>query len=424
MKRFTLLLALLSTTLGFGQTSGRQIAAARAAPPRPNIVIILADDLGYSDLGCYGSEIATPNIDQLAAGGLRFTQFYNTTRCCPARAALLTGLYPHQAGIGHMVESGGRPIPYFGFPSYRTDLSDRAVTIAEVLQPAGYHTAMVGKWHLTPFTDSKHNWPRQRGFESFYGIIDGFTSYFAPTSLTRDNEPVAADGPNYYLTDAITAHAERTIAELSRQPQPFFLYVAYTAPHWPLHARPEDIAKYEGKYREGWDALRTARHQRQIELGIVDARWPLSPRDKSAPAWDGVPNKEWQAHRMAVYAAQVDRLDYAVGKILARLRETGADRHTLVFFLSDNGGCAENLGTKRPGGAPPILPGGPDTYASYGPAWANASNTPFRLLQNLASQLPNQVNALAQSYEAWAQQVGVVPWESYRAKLDALKKSK
>ena len=523
--------------------SGIFVSSASAAPAhaRPNIVLILADDLGYSDLGCFGSEIATPHLDRLAAGGLTFTQFYNTARCCPTRAALLTGLYPHQAGVGHMVETMGKPIPYFGFPAYRAELSDRAVTIAEALRAAGYHTAMAGKWHLTPFTDSKVNWPLQRGFEKFYGIIDGFCSYFDPTSLTRDNDAVKPEGKDYYLTDAIGENAERYIAELARQPQPFFLYVAFTAPHWPLHARPEDIAKYEGKYLQGWDALREARHRRQIELGLVDPAWPLSPRDKSAPAWDGVADKAWQAHRMAVFAAQVDRLDQRVGKILAQLRETGADQNTLVLFLSDNGGCAENLGARRPGGAPPTLPGGPDTYASYGGAWANASNTPFRLykhwlheggistpliasrpgtiaaggrtrqtghvidlmatcldlsgapypqtyhgkdivpleglslapifrggtraghpflawehegnrairqgpwklvsrfpgdwelynvetdrteLKNLAGENPAKARELVTAYDAWAQRVGVVPWELYRDKLDAVKKAK
>ena len=516
-------------------------AAAAVANPRPNIVLILADDLGYSDLGCYGSEIATPNLDRLAVGGLRFTQFYNVARCCPTRAALLTGLYPHQAGVGHMVETAGHPIPYFGFPAYKAELSDHAVTIAEALQPAGYHTAMAGKWHLTPFTDSKNNWPRQRGFEKFYGIIDGFCSYFTPTSLTRDNDAVKPEGADYYLTDAIGENAVRYIGELAPQPQPFFLYVAFTAPHWPLHARPEDIAKYEGKYLQGWDAVRAARHQREIELGVVDAKWPLTPRDKAVPAWTDAPNKAWQAHRMAVYAAQVDRLDQNVGKILACLKETGAEQNTLVLFLSDNGGCAENLGAKRPGGAPPSLPGGPDTYASYGPPWANVSNTPFRLykhwvheggiatpliaswpgtiaptgltsqtghiidlmatcldlagatypkiyhgkeivplegrslgpifhgqiragheelfwehegnraarqgpwklvsrhpgawelynletdrteLQNLAAQHPEKVRELAAKYDAWAQNVGVVPWELYRDKLNDLKQSK
>ncbi|MDO8540528.1 MAG: arylsulfatase [Opitutaceae bacterium] len=368
---------------------------------RPNIVLILADDMGYSDLGCYGSEIATPNLDQLAARGVRFRQFYTYPRCCPTRAALLTGLYPHQAGVGHMVERSGLPLPDHGFPGYKGELSGRAVTIAEVLREAGYRTAMSGKWHLTPFTDSKQNWPRQRGFEEFYGTIHGVGSFYDPVSLTRGNEP-EKPGKEFYYTDAISAHAAGMIGKFTAERKPFFLYVAYTAPHWPLHARPEDIAKYEGKYTAGWEALREARYRRQVELGLVDRAWPLSPRDPAVPAWAGVPNKEWEAHRMAVYAAQIDRMDQGIGKIMTRLRETGVERDTLVVFLSDNGGCAEGSGAPPPGRTPPpyvpthspdgkpvrrgnipaIVPGPPDTYATYGRSWANASNTPFRLFKH------------------------------------------
>ncbi len=384
--------------MGWAVLMGCFLSAPAAEKSRPNILLMMADDMGFSDLGCYGSEIATPNLDQLAAGGLRFTQFYNTARCCPTRAALLTGLYPHQAGVGHMVESGGRPLPDHGFAGYKGDLSDRAVTIAEALRLAGYHTAMAGKWHVTPFTESKHNWPLQRGFEKYYGIIHGASSYYDPASLTRDNQPARTEGGHYYLTDAISDNAARYIGEFGKQPQPFFLYVAFTAPHWPLHALPEDIAKYKDKYLGGWDALREARHKKQIELGLVDAKWPLTPRDKNVSAWTDAPDQEWQAHRMAVYAAQIDRLDQGIGKILARLKEAGADNNTLVLFLADNGGCAENLGANmhapyvpeaapdgspmRTGNSTAILPGPPDTYASYGPPWANVSNTPFRLYKH------------------------------------------
>jgi arylsulfatase A-like enzyme len=379
-------------------TVASEAAGSTTAPAAPNIVIIMADDLGYSDLGCYGSEIATPNLDRLAAEGLRFKQFYTYPRCCPARAALLTGVYPHQAGVGHMVERSGLPLPPHGFPGYKGELSSRVVTIAETLRTAGYRTGMSGKWHLTPFTDDQKNWPMQRGFDEFYGTIHGVGSFYDPVSLMRGNELVKPEGENFYYTDAITAHAVENIGKFTREKKPFFLYVAYTAPHWPMHALPEDIAKYKDKYLLGWDALREQRHKRQIESGLVDKNWPLPPRDPEVPAWSGAKNKEWEAQRMAVYAAMVDRMDQGIGKILAQLRATGAEQNTLVLFLSDNGGCAE--GAARPaanrpnppyvpthspdgkpvrrGNVPEIVPGPDDTYSTYGRSWASASNTPFR----------------------------------------------
>jgi arylsulfatase A-like enzyme len=363
-----------------------------AAPPptRPNIVLILADDLGFSDLGCYGSEIATPNLDRLAARGLRFTQFYNTARCCPTRASLLTGLYPHQAGVGHMVEA-------LGSPAYRGDLNRRCLTIAEALRPAGYRTRMAGKWHVTPFSKDKHNWPLQRGFEHFFGIIASVRSYYDPPTLTRDNQP-AEPGKDFYLTDAISDQAAAWVGELAKQKEPFFLYVAYTAPHWPMQAPPEEIAKYRDKYRDGWDALRKQRHQRQIELGLVERRWALTPRDAEAPAWADAADKDWQARRMAVYAAMIDRMDQGVGRILKQLEDSGQEENTLILFLSDNGGCAEEIPAgwrgrmfpertrdgrpTRVGNDPSVLPGPADVFQSYGLPWANASNTPFRLYKH------------------------------------------
>ena len=213
----------------FLRAVGGGLAAPLAgAERRPNIIIILADDMGFSDLACYGSEIATPNLDRLAKGGLRFTQFYNTARCCPTRASLLTGLYPHQAGVGHMVSD-------YGVPGYRGDLNRQCVTIAEALRPAGYHTLMSGKWHVTPAEpQSKHNWPLQRGFEKYFGIIHGAASYYNPVTLTRDNEPFQGDRRNFYLTDAIAANAVDYIKEYAAKPDPFFLYTAFTSPHWPL----------------------------------------------------------------------------------------------------------------------------------------------------------------------------------------------
>jgi arylsulfatase A-like enzyme len=365
---------------------------AQAETPRPNIVLILADDMGFSDLGCYGSEIATPNVDHLASQGLRFTQFYNTARCCPTRASLLTGLYAHQAGVGHMTQD-------LGSPAYRGDLSPRAVTIAEALRPVGYRTAMAGKWHVATSLDAKdtHNWPLQRGFEKYFGIITSVRSYFDPPTLTRDNTPIKA-GKDFYLTDAITDHAVEYLQDFGKKKEPFFLYVAYTAPHWPLHARPEDIAKYKSKYKGGWDELRRKRHQRQIEMGLVDKRWPLTPRDETAPAWDKAADRDWQDLRMAVYAAMIDRMDQGIGRILKQLTESGRDDNTLIFFLSDNGGCAEEIPADwrgkmfpemtrdgkatRVGNDPSNAPGPADVFQSYGLPWANASNTPFRLYKH------------------------------------------
>ncbi|MBI4909416.1 MAG: arylsulfatase [Acidobacteria bacterium] len=378
----------------FLQSAGAALAchAAAATEKKPNIVLILADDMGFSDLGCYGGEIRTPNIDGLARAGVRFTQFYNTARCCPTRASLLTGLYPHQAAIGHMVDN---PKP---FPGYRGDLSRRAVTIAEALKPAGYQTLMAGKWHVTPVTESKHNWPRQRGFDRYYGIIHGAADYFNPVTLVRDNEKAALDGPNYYFTDAIADNASKFIADAAAKPEPYFLYAAFTAPHWPLHAREEDIARYRGRYKDGWDVLREERHKRQIAMGIVSRKWPVTPRDSSVKPWSEVADKEWQQRRMEVYAAQVDRLDQAVGRILDAIKRTGQEENTLVMFLADNGGCAEELGPRakalhipgttldgkpvKVGNVPGVMPGSEETYQSYGLPWANASNTPFRLYKH------------------------------------------
>jgi arylsulfatase A-like enzyme len=382
---------------------------AQAAPARPNIVVILADDMGFSDVGCYGSEIATPNIDRLAAQGVRFTQFYNTGRCCPTRASLLTGLYAHQAGVGQMIEDKG-------WPGYRGEINDHCLTLAEALGASGYRADMVGKWHLVhmritgkaqinhqnqdPFWFDKNNWPRQRGFDSFFGTIIGVDDYYDPFTLTQENEPVETVPPDFYYTDVIADHAAKRITEDAKAGKPFFLYTAFTAPHWPLHALPEDIKKYEGVYTMGWDALRERRHERQVKLGVIDPAWKLSPRDSEVRPWADMPNKEWDAHRMAVYAAQIDRLDQGIGKILAAIDASGAADNTVVIFLSDNGGCAEKVqqgwfdvtsqtrdGKKVLVGNNPANRAGPQTvYQSYGPGWANASNTPFRLFKHFAHE--------------------------------------
>lgn len=337
-----------------------------AAEDRPNIVIIMADDMGFSDIGCYGSEIETPNIDALAANGVRFRQFYNTARCCSTRASLLTGLYPHQAGIGHMVEDRR-------LPGYRGFLNDRCVTIAEVLRDAGYRTYMSGKWHVG---EQRPNWPVDRGFERSYTLISGATNYFRVDPnrvLARDGERIQPPA-DWYITDAISENAAQFVAEHDPS-NPFFMYVAYTAPHWPLHAPPEVIAKYRGKYTQGWDQLRETRRARMIELGLIDKAWPMTPRDPRVPGWDAAQNKDEHDLRMAVYAAQIDRMDTGIGQIVAKLKERNQLDNTLILFLADNGGCAEVIDRSTKPDAPT---GVADSFRSYGVGWANASNTPFR----------------------------------------------
>ncbi|HUC85122.1 MAG TPA: sulfatase-like hydrolase/transferase, partial [Candidatus Acidoferrales bacterium] len=317
---------------------------------RPNIVLILADDMGYSDLGCYGSEIATPHLDSLAANGLRFTQFYNTPRCCPSRAALLTGLYPQEAGVGAMMEDRG-------IPGYHGELNDHCVTLAEALRGAGYHTLMVGKWHLShiffdgkkqlnfetnePFWDNKRDWPLQRGFEEYYGTIHGVTSYYDPFSLVSNNVPISAPRNNFYYTDSLSEHAVRDIDKYGGGDKPFFLYVAFTAPHWPMQAPERDIARNRAIYLAGWDAIRESRYQRELVLGLIDQNWALSPRDPRVIPWAEVTNRAWQANVMSTYAAMIQRLDQGVGNIVAELKRKHIEDNTLVMFLSDNGACNE-----------------------------------------------------------------------------------
>ncbi len=369
---------------------------------QPNIVLIMVDDMGFSDIGCYGSEIETPNLDALAHGGLRFGQMYNCARCCPTRASLLTGLYPHQAGVGHMVGDHGVG------PAYQGYLRDDCLAVAETLKQAGYRTLMSGKWHAggeyaankpdswTP-GDAKHPTPRQRGFDEHYGMLGGAGSYFNPPYMVNNDQIIQEGQEGYYITDAISTHAVDMIKR-NHGDQPFFMYVAYTAPHWPLHALPEDIEKYVGKYKQGgWDAIRAARYQRLIELGIISSDWSLSPRDAQSRPWTEVEEKDWEDLRMAVYAAQIDRMDQGIGQIMETIRELGLEEDTLVMFLSDNGGCAEfmaedsdkpqpsryNIPTydgrpMRVGNTPTIDPGPDDTFMSYDLPWANASNTPFR----------------------------------------------
>ncbi|HEX4263426.1 MAG TPA: arylsulfatase [Verrucomicrobiae bacterium] len=387
----------------FGLTGS---CAAAATAPQPNVILILADDMGFSDLGCFGSEISTPNLDHLASQGLRMTQFYTTPRCCPSRAALLTGLYSQEAGIGNMMEDRG-------LPGYHGELNRNCLTIAEELRRANYHTAMVGKWHMShiyfdgkkqlnhettePFWDDQDSWPMQRGFEDYFGTIHGVTSYYDPFSLVSGNTPVSTVKTNFYYTDVLTEHAVADIDRLANGDKPFFLYLAYSAPHWPLQAPEQDIAKYRQTYLAGWDAIRTNRYQRQIQMGIIDKKWPLSPRDPRVSAWENVPDKKWEANRMATYAAMVEHLDAGVGKVLEALREKHIETNTLVIFFSDNGACAEVI---QPGwydvpshtrdgrhvtvgnGNHSVFAGPDNVWQSYGVPWANVSDTPFLLYKH------------------------------------------
>ncbi|MCF7784840.1 MAG: arylsulfatase [Prosthecobacter sp.] len=357
-----------------------------AAASPPNIVLILADDLGWSDLGCYGGEIPTPNIDALAQGGLRFTQFYNNAVCGPSRASLLTGLYAQR--IGHTGAHWNQP----------TDFT-RSITLGEGLQRAGYHTMMVGKWQDPDL-------PAKRGFQRFFGpLCAGKISYFNEVRLnpfyldeTRVKLP-----EDFYLTDALTDHALRFLDDRAAKPatkkQPFFLYVAHIAPHWPLHAREAGIAPHRARYRErGWDQWRDERLKFQRANGLVPAAWKLSPRPGTVHAWADDKFKDWQAERMAVYAAQVASIDLSTGRILDALRVSGELENTLVLFMSDNGAAPDGGVKPATGGfgftsankwrldghdiqvasGPDHLPGPPDTFAAYGLAWAITSNTPFR----------------------------------------------
>ncbi|MBA3438855.1 MAG: sulfatase-like hydrolase/transferase [Pyrinomonadaceae bacterium] len=396
--------------IAHGQTNNR----AKTDKRRPNIIIIMADDLGFSDLGSYGSEIKTPNLDRLARDGMRFTQFYNAGRCCPSRAALLTGLYPQQTGVGWMVDQTVQP------RGYQRALTQTCVTIAEALRPVGYHTLMSGKWHIG---EQRPHLPIDRGFERSFALVNALSNYFGvygsyPTNeavtgpmrriesieragiWVRDGEPYTppADG-SFYSTEAITETAVGYLDEYARKKELFLLYVAYPAPHWPLHALPEDISKYRDTYHNGWDAVRAARHQRLIDLGLIDARWTLTPRDERVPAWSQVENlaawhpslrvvrrtdglPEWDAAndrerwtlKMVTYAAQVDRMDQGIGRIMRKLKETGADDNTLILFLSDNG--ADQYSVDR--GVPNVPPGSKESFLSAGPPWANVSNAPFR----------------------------------------------
>ncbi|MFI2741656.1 arylsulfatase [Zhouia sp. PK063] len=350
------------------------------AQKKPNIILIMSDDMGYSDLGCYGGEIDTPNLNELATTGLKFTQFYNTARCCPTRASLITGLYPHQTGIGHMTGSPEKPDSEdLEWPGYKGYLTKKNVTFAEVLKNAGYTTLMTGKWHLGFKT--KDQWPLQRGFDKFYGILAGATNYFKPEGargITYNNTPIKIIDSTYYTTDAFTDYAIKFINDTKQQDKnkPFFLYLAYNAPHWPLQAPKKDIDKYRDRYKEGWGKIREERYQKMKELGIIDSSWELS--DQDAQQWDSLPQakKDEMALRRAIYAAQVDRMDQNIGKLMNYLKANNMYNNTIILFIDDNGACAE--GGEFGGGYKQNLETKIGYFLTYGKSWANASNTPFR----------------------------------------------
>lgn len=359
--------------------------AAQPANARPNILLILADDLGFSDIGCYGGEVRTPNLDALAARGLRFTQFYNAARCCPSRATLMTGLYPHQAHVGDMVDEYARRIrETLNTPAYSDRLNPHAPTIAEALRAAGYRTGMSGKWHLGYRTNE---WPVARGFDRSFAVIEGAMNYYGfgmQHTGVITNPPMALDREvfippreGFFATDAFTDFAVRFVQDQAGKPEPFFLYLAYTSPHWPLHARPETIAKHRGTYQKiGWDKLREARHERLKQAGIIDARWSLSPRPANVRAWTDAPPQrqdQWD-EEMSTYAALIEEMDQGIGRVLETLRKSGQSENTLVMFLSDNGGAAEDPNRSLPG----AVLGTRESYKGYGPAGAHVSSSPFR----------------------------------------------
>lgn len=374
---------------------GHEAADSRPSD-RPNLLFILADDLGFSDLGCFGGEVMTPNLDSLAAGGVRLTQFYNTGRCCPSRAAILTGQYPHRVGLGHMTGND------LGQPGYRGVVSADAQTIAQVLKPVGYRSFISGKWHLGTPDPTKH------GFEEFYGTLVSAKRFFDPEHLVRmpvDRKARQYPKGEFYATDAVTDHAIDFLHLARQTPErPWFLYLAYNAPHFPLHAPTNVVAKYADRYHDGWDELRAERLARMKQLGIVDKGTKLSTRSSWQnygetktgvnPAWDSLPTDRRGdlARRMAIYAAMIDRLDQQIGRIIRDLKNAGEIENTLIVFTSDNGACFEwdpfgfdikssNQNILHTGAKLDEM-GGPGTFHSVGSGWANASNTPWRMYKH------------------------------------------
>ncbi len=412
-----------SAYAGFEGTVGRTIAASQSWwPPRPtppegapNIVIMLADDLGFADLGCYGSEVETPRLDRLAAEGLRYTNFHVTPMCSPTRAALLTGRNSHAVGVGWVAHADP------GFPGYAMELASNVPTMAEILRDAGYATMMVGKWHLSKDTalspfQRMHSWPVQRGFDRYFGFLGPFTNLHMPNELMEDNARIEIDRypDGYYFTDDATDRAIRMIREqkAASPRQPFFLYFAHGAPHAPLHAKPEDIAKYRGVFDAGWDAVREARYRRQLELGVIPEGTALAPRSQErgyeVQPWDGLDPRERTlfARYEELYAAMVDNIDQNFGRLMDALDQLGERDNTIVIFTSDNGASreGETSGTTEylaafARAAADIdrdyanldLLGGPQSWPHYPRGWAMAGNTPFRLYKSTAHAGGHQV---------------------------------
>ena len=388
--------------------SASENQAALETPQKPNIVVIMADDLGFSDLGCYGGEVDTPVLNGLAENGLRFNAFYNTSRCCPSRAALLTGQYPHQAGIGQMTMDRN-------LLGYRGRLDEQTVTLAEVLKTAGYQTGMVGKWHVSPTEDLGGNeqlewlnhqteketfsdlntYPTARGFDKYYGNIWGVVDYFDPFALVNGTEPVKEVPEDFYYTDAIGDSAVAYVDHFVKEEKPFFLYVAHCAPHWPLMAPEEEIKKYEHVYDEGWQKIREERYKKLIEKGIFKGD-TTKLSEFMFPDLKWAENENWDSRAMAVHAAMIDRMDQNIGKLIDKLEATGQLDNTVIMFMSDNGASSERpsqygIGFDRPSETRdgreihyPVkksedhLPGPETVMSGIGPVWANVANTPFR----------------------------------------------
>ncbi len=350
------------------------VVTSWAQPKRPNIVVFLADDMGFSDIGSYGSEIATPNLDRLATNGIRFTQFYNASRCCPSRASLLTGLYPHQTGLGDMV---GGPSTTLG-PGYGGRINARCVTLAEVLKSSGYSTYMVGKWHVTPDMADTADLPLQRGFDRFFGLMNSPYNYFDSKVMMNGNKSVPQQigtYSTYHVSDTAASYIDQHVA--AGKANPFFLYVAHNAPHYPLQAPDSLVAKYRGKYLQSWYALRDQRYARQLASGLINPLWVLSGKDGTD--WDTLSSakKSEMDFRMAIYAAQIEAMDQGIGTVIKAIERNKLTSNTLVIFLSDNGGNYEG-GLLGSDAASDLGKHVTASTMSYGQSWGNASNTPFR----------------------------------------------
>lgn len=387
-KTLIIFIAILGLTI---TTQAQKKSKVQEVKPdsRPNVILIMVDDMGYSDLGIYGSEIATPNLDKLATQGLRLREFYNNSICAPTRASLLTGQYQHKAGVGYFDVN-------LGLPAYQGFLNKESLTLGEVFRSGGYSTLLSGKWHVG---DDSLSWPKQRGFDKFYGILKGGANYFNtkplyiggqsgyPVTLLKDNVRQYPADDSYYFTDEIGKNAIEFLQEQNNEKKPFFLYLAFTAPHWPLQAKPEDISKYKGKFDKGWDALREVRINKLKENGILLPSQTIAARDPEVPEWDKLTwdEKEFWKKKMEVYAAMVDNMDQNVGKVLATLKELKKDENTLIIFISDNGaqGGANTYNPLRRGkvvNSGPIGTSGSFDYQEQN--WAYLSNTPLRQYKN------------------------------------------